>query len=366
MLLIINYKIKLNESNMENNPKFTKIVASIIEFNEEIGEVQGTPKRISVIISYLIIYKRMTQKQLKKLTGYSLSNISTLLQALVSSRIIKKTLISGTHRFEYHLANNIIGTNRKLIEMTQMILGRAQIFLMKTLEHLKKSNFSHLSGYNILLDQTEFMINDFKAYSALLATLLQNFEGYVKIKLEQDATYKLSKVFGSYQNILFEKEIQIFEEKIISFLRDTLFHSSKGPSKSLILPYFFTRGILTQSQIKSLTNLSAGAISQGLKELEEGKLIEVSPLERNKKGKKIIRKYRVKSISLAFVYRLYKMYSIIIDWKMRFQEINTDLIEQATFAEDIPVYSNIKLYIEELLQLTPLYENFNNALSKLI
>ena len=60
------------------------------------------------------------------------------------------------------------------------------------------------------------------------------------------------------------------------------------------------------------------------------------------------------------------MYSIIIDWKMRFQEINTDLLEEATFVEDIPVYSNIKLYVEELLQLIPLFENFNNALSKLI
>jgi hypothetical protein len=59
------------------------------------------------------------------------------------------------------------------------------------------------------------------------------------------------------------------------------------------------------------------------------------------------------------------MYSIIIDWKMRFQEMNAALSEETTFVEDIPVYANIKLYVEELFQLMPLFENFNNALSKL-
>ena len=192
---------------------------------------------------------------------------------------------------------------------------------------------------------------------------MQNFNGFVKIKLEKKATYKLSKALSLYKNIPFEKELDIFEQKIIEFLRDTLFLNSKGPSKSLILPYFFTRGILTQIQIKNLTHLSAGAISQGLKELERNKLIEVSPLERNEKGKKLTRKYRVKSISMAFVYRLYQMYSIIIDWKVKFQGMHSDLTEDA---ELTPIYSNIRLYIEEILKLTPLFENFNKVLSKLI
>ncbi|MHA1777216.1 MAG: hypothetical protein ACTSWC_10605 [Promethearchaeota archaeon] len=195
-----------------------------------------------------------------------------------------------------------------MVENILIFIAHTQNFLGKILELSKTSKFSNLSGYSLLSEQIEFMIGDFNAYSLLIKNLLKNFEGINDYNIIDKATCKYLKPFELFKNVEIEDDLLIIEKKIISYFQDLIFVNSKGPAKSLILPYFFTRGMLTQSLIKNITNLFAGAISKGLKELEDQKLIEVSPLKRNEKGKKIPRIYRLRSISLAVIYRLYKVF----------------------------------------------------------
>ncbi len=121
--------------------------------------------------------------------------------------------------------------------------------------------------------------------------------------------------------------------------------------------YFCTRGMLTQSQIKKLTNLSVGAISQGLKVLQNRKLVEVSPLERNKNGKKLPSIYRIRSLSFAGMNRIQSLFGTIIEWKPIFQEMKENLKNNEGDLENLKGYSEIREFIENLIKITPTYEN---------
>ncbi|MCP4762821.1 MAG: hypothetical protein GY870_13665 [archaeon] len=350
--------MSIKDIKLNINPKLSEISKRILEFNEEIGNARGTPKRFSIIASYLVIYKRLTQNDLKTLTNFSLSNISYILNSLLNARIIKKALIPKSNEFEYFLSSNIINTNRKMIDGILVFSDHAQKFFTVLLEQLNNPGLSTLSGYNILYEQIQFIINDFSTYALLIRNLFQNFKNDNEPEEIDISTYIFSKSYDLFVEIEFDEKLVLFEQKIIGFLHDTLFSNSKGPANLVILPYFFTRGMLMQKQIKKLTNLSVGAISQGLKDLETRHLIE--------KRKNLPRIYRIRSVSLAVVYRLYKMFSIIIDWNEKFNEMKTTLEKEADMLKGDVIYSNIKLYVDEILKITPMYEDFNSILSKLI
>ena len=78
----------------------------LVKILVEMGATKGQNEKFSSIISYLVLHGSLTQKELVKLTSYSLGTVSRILITLVGMGSAKKKLIKGTHKFEYTLGDN--------------------------------------------------------------------------------------------------------------------------------------------------------------------------------------------------------------------------------------------------------------------
>ncbi|QEE17976.1 hypothetical protein DSAG12_03814 [Promethearchaeum syntrophicum] len=345
--------------------KLTKYFDQILEFNIHIGEARGTSKKFSIIMTYIMICGKITQNQLKLLTNYSLSNISSALNILLGARLIKKNRISGTHKYYYYIANNIVDTNRKTIRILLKNLSDNVNFLSDIKKELIDLRQLKLSGTYLISKQVDFMIHDFESYKSLILKLEKSFDNHQTYIKNRQFSQLNSETYDSYEVIKFDPKIIEIENRIINFLQDTLLPPRKGPSRSIILPLFFTRGMLTQNQLKNISGLSIGAISEGLKELEKKNLIRISVLRRNEKGKKIPRIYLFRSFSLAATDHIYNLFNRIIEWKPRFQRMQTSLIEEEDTLESLKGYSEINFFINMILGILPKYEIFNKIIQNL-
>ena len=355
----------VNDPKQWINSKLSWYIEKIIEFNDKIGESRGTHKRFSKITSFLIIFGKLTQKQLKILTNYSLSNLSNSLNTLVETRLIKKNRITGTHTYEYSLAISIVDTNRIIIGILNQNLKNGVNFLSVIKNELKDLSHLNLSGNEIITNQVNYLIEDFNNYNKILDTIIK-FLNSVDDEYEPEIDYAFQLKAGNYKlykEVSFDKRLLIIENRIADYLQETIFQARNSQSKALdltILAYFCTRGMLTQNQIKKITKLSVGAISQALKVLDKRNLVEVSPLERNKDGKQLPRIYRMRSLSLAGINRIHSLFGTIIKSKTTFQEMKANLKENTGELENLKGYSEIREFIDNLLRITPKYENIIN------
>ncbi|MFX0041316.1 MAG: hypothetical protein ACFE8L_00250 [Candidatus Hodarchaeota archaeon] len=82
------------------NQKFRNLEKTLLDYALEIGQRRSSEK-ITIINFYLFLYESLTQKELKKLTNFSIGTISTHLNAMISLGLIEKNLIPGTHKYTY-------------------------------------------------------------------------------------------------------------------------------------------------------------------------------------------------------------------------------------------------------------------------
>lgn len=94
---------------------FQKYENALVNFFVELGQAKWHSEPISVISAHLFLHDRLTQKQLRNLTGYALSTISTSLNALFTSGL-KKRRIPGTNKSEYYFGEIIQTTIRDILK----------------------------------------------------------------------------------------------------------------------------------------------------------------------------------------------------------------------------------------------------------
>ena len=81
-------------------------IEHIIKIIINIGKIRGRSSRLSIILVIFFLLRKLTQKELQKLTGYSRSSISTSMNYMCKSGVVNKVPIKGTHTFEYRLKGN--------------------------------------------------------------------------------------------------------------------------------------------------------------------------------------------------------------------------------------------------------------------
>ena len=158
------------------NQKFRNIEKKLLEYALEIGQRRGSEK-ITIINFYLFIYESLTQKELKKLTNFSIGTISTHLDAMISLGLIEKKLIPGTHKYSYSfifkpktfITSGIdIALNAK-VEAEQFFQG-----IKARLEDLKDKKGA------------EFLMSRIEEYIDYLTMLLEVFSPFLKLKNKSD------------------------------------------------------------------------------------------------------------------------------------------------------------------------------------
>lgn len=129
-------KIQKNPATLkEFDLEIIKIESEIVEFMAKKGlEFTGRHPYLSRIMFHFYIRKRLTQKDLQKLTGLSAGTISKVVRQLLQMNIITKDIMLGTHKHIYSM-ENVPFVSPRFFLSTGRYLGNVE----EELKNLKKT-----------------------------------------------------------------------------------------------------------------------------------------------------------------------------------------------------------------------------------
>ncbi|TXT61353.1 MAG: hypothetical protein BAJALOKI3v1_790008 [Promethearchaeota archaeon] len=158
-------KIKKKELQKEKIRTYEK---KLVKFLVDIGKRKGTNETLSAIIAYLLIYKHLTQLELKKLSGYSRGAISENLKILVNYGFVHKKLIEGTRKYEYTIGESMAYVAKNVSIIKSLKAEELLKFVDKKISQLKKMDNQSRNGLDLLSKRLEEM----KEFCILLENIL--------------------------------------------------------------------------------------------------------------------------------------------------------------------------------------------------
>ena len=136
----------------------------LVQFFIDIGEQKRVNPKFLKMSSYLILHKKLTQKQLKELTGFSIGTISTFLSILLGTGFYEKQRIEGTHTYTYRYKGNVEDFTTKGIEIALDSFLNSESFLKKKKEELKTLMKQNKKGAKHLSQRIDEIISIFTFY----------------------------------------------------------------------------------------------------------------------------------------------------------------------------------------------------------
>ncbi|MBD3195687.1 MAG: hypothetical protein GF317_11555 [Candidatus Lokiarchaeota archaeon] len=158
----------------------------IIKFLTEIGRSRGTNETLSAIIGYLLIYKTLTQSELKSISGFSRGAISENLKILVEHGFVQKKQIKGTRKFQYTTGESM-SYIAKNISLTKSIKSKEmEMFIDHKISSLKSLNNEDLEGYDLLIERLYELKEFFNMFQSILNQIMKSDEIKNIIKKKND------------------------------------------------------------------------------------------------------------------------------------------------------------------------------------
>ena len=338
--------------------------AIIIQYHLEKANFSEQSDTLALIMAYLSIHVKLTQNQLKELTKFSISTISTSLSLLINTRYVNKEKISKSHEYLYFTAYDY---NDSLDDVLGSLSTEIDFFKLK-IKELINSNNKEKKGFKLLLNRITEALQLFELYNKILKTIQDPNTPY---EIENYEDQKITVSEEELEIIVdgFDPEIKKIENAIIDFF---LYHSVYSILKkfALIIDVFFiTRKVLTQEEIRDLTGLSFGKVSEVLNKLIKINYIEL--LKKNElkdllpeelKRKKI---YILKSIKYSFMMKGVSSMREILKWETKFETIKSEL-ENNQKLKTLRGYNEIYRSVNTFLNVVPIYKKAYNIFIKFI
>ncbi len=120
----------MNTNSLIENHKFEGKIKEyeniLIDFVLESGRAKSVDPNLQLILGYIGIHKKLTQKQLKDLTGLSSGTISKKLRDILDLKVVKKEKIPKTNKYIYINTPETYGdtadeTLEEFIEITKFL-----------------------------------------------------------------------------------------------------------------------------------------------------------------------------------------------------------------------------------------------------
>ena len=252
--------------------KLRKYEDKLVEILLDIGQSKRANPKMAAISCHLLIHGKLTQKEIKELTGFSMGTVSTYLSVMTGTEHFQKQRIDGTHTFTYSFSGKLEVLTTRAIEVAVSSLGSIEIYLKNKIETLKKLIGQSKKGAKQFSERIEEMLYSFDIYKKIFPS-----EGVPADEIQTQISLKTFKRFKDEQEdvkeILFDPEVYNVEDDIINQLLASPMFSTRDPMFIRILWYFMTRKYLTQKTLKRITGLSSGKISEEVNQLLENKLI---------------------------------------------------------------------------------------------
>ena len=142
----------------------------------DIGKQKRTNPKIAELTSYLMFHESLTQKQLKKLTGFSIGSISTYLTILSELNFVNKELIPGTHTYKYSSKVKMAEYVKIGFKVFLDSFNPSSPILEKKREQLQILAEKNEEGAVFLLNRINSILKTFEIYKEILAPASQKLK----------------------------------------------------------------------------------------------------------------------------------------------------------------------------------------------
>lgn len=244
----------------------------LIEIILDIGQSKRVNPKIATISCYLLIHGKLTQKEIKELTGFSMGTVSTYLSVMIGTGNYRKMRIPHTHTFVYSFSGKLEVLTTRAIEVVLSSLGPIEICLKNKKEILKKLIKQNKKGAKHLSNRIEELLDSFEIYEKIFPSNGISAEE-IQAQISPKSLKRSKDEKEEVKEIIFDPEVCNVEDDIINQLLASPMFSSRDPMFIRILGLLMTRKYLTQKTLKRITGLSSGKISEQVNQLLEDKLI---------------------------------------------------------------------------------------------
>jgi DNA-binding transcriptional regulator GbsR (MarR family) len=341
--------------------KLRKYEDILVEFLLDIAQTKRVNPKISTISSYLLIHDKLTQKELKELTGFSMGSISTFLSVMTGTGVFQKERIPHTHTFTYSFTGKLEDLTTKGIEIALSTFDPLETYLKSKNEDLIKSINQSKEGAQHLSNRIEELLETFGIYKKLFPMLAETTTDEALKDLSSEPLKLTSMEVKEVKEISFDPEIYLIEDDMLNQLINSPMFSSRDPMFIRILGFFITRKFLTQETLQNITGLSAGKISEEVNLLLENGLIEKSDI--SPKGKIT---YGAKSAGIILLKFSRSIINRMAKWDDKLQKTRLELEEHRNVLKTLNGYSRIYKIYEFLLDSISSYKIFIEMVDKIL
>ena len=169
-------------SAIEFDPEIRQIEQEIVEFfAEKASEYTGRHPIVSMVMSYFYIRRSLTQRDLRKLTGFSAGAISKAVRQLVDMNVITREVIPGTHTHLYKMETLPFRSPSYFLQ-TEQTLEK----LHKELEEIKdkldvhSGEMRNLEGYQKVYDIVEHLLVQISSVPRFMDLIEEELGKFIK------------------------------------------------------------------------------------------------------------------------------------------------------------------------------------------
>jgi len=167
---------------IEFDPEIRQIEQEIVEFfAEKASEYTGRHPIVSMVMSYFYIRRSLTQRDLRKLTGFSAGAISKAVRQLVDMNVITREVIPGTHTHIYKM-ETLPFRSPKYFLQTEQTLEK----LHKELKEIKDKLDVHggkmrnLEGYQKVYDIVKHLLVQISSVPRFMDLIEEELGKFIK------------------------------------------------------------------------------------------------------------------------------------------------------------------------------------------
>ncbi len=340
--------------------KLRKYENKIVKFLLDIAESKHVNPKISTISSYLLIHGKLTQKDLKELTGFSMGSISTFLSVMTGTGAFQKERIPHTHTFRYSYSGKLEDLTTKGVEIALSSFDPLETYLKSKRKELEKSIELNLKGAQHLTNRIDELLEIFEVYKVLFPLFAKTSTNESTKEISSNS-FNLIKSEEEVRKIPFDPEIYVIEDDLLNQLTSSPMFSSRDQMFIRIFGYFITRKYLTQKRLQRVTGLSAGKISEVVNSLLEDGLIEKSDV--SPKGKIT---YSAESAGKLLLKFSRAVFSRMAKWEDDLEKMRREMESNQKNLKSLNGYSRIYKINEFLLEIISRYKIFIDMVDKVL
>lgn len=282
-------------SNFPPRDEIWRYEEQILNFLNRVGELAHRTPAMSTVRALFYLYDHLTQFQVrllakkylekKNLRGYSAGSISNILLFLETQKFLTKALPKGSNEYIYTITTPVEKTISQSFPMLQLLLQVLEEILNRVMKLLEQTSVANLSGFSQLSNFATQFQKILPIYKEIVTTTQKSVEiSSTPVKIISSQLGDLFKRISpnpppnlppKYQYLAFHPPLDILEQEIHALFNLRMTISGAEPDiTNRVMLYFYTRQDLTQGEIKALTSLSIGAVSQAVQTLLHNQFIE--------------------------------------------------------------------------------------------